>query len=252
MAYVSQPLPLEFWTRLLVRLEQEFKTRQEELAVLLKPLPTNIDSAAHMLSKAEKARQEAKVLLVELTELQVLQMMLRSQTRTRAYEVQLPEREDYVACLRNISEMQAVNLLPAPRRLLIENDLMVARSGMDAMKNAGVGEMQTAERNRLKNLCFELPVLGAEDVKKELSNLRETRTVIDQQEAELQRLKVSTMMEFIVTDAVAPLLHRFGIQVFARPKPLSESDSAEATPPEERAEPASSESSTTATSAIEG
>jgi hypothetical protein len=60
----------------------------------------------------------------------------------------------------------------------------------------------------------QLPVVGAEDTVEHERALRTLQSNVDQKDAELQNLKVSTRMSLRVPDELAALVQSFGVQMF--------------------------------------
>ncbi|HDR9103594.1 TPA: hypothetical protein QDB04_000314 [Burkholderia vietnamiensis] len=226
MLYVSQPLPLEFWTRLQARIEAEYRAQRARLAEMLKPCVATVDTGERSLHEGPQARSEALQKVFELEHLQVLLMMLAGQVRTARARAEIPEVEEHIACLRNIAELYETELSGRPRRQPLEHDIQAALLQYGNLRSAGTGEIVLAERQRLRALTIHLPVLGAEDLVNEEAALRKMHARIDQREAELQSLKVSTLVNFSVPENLATLVANFGVDM----QPVEEPEQPPAAP----------------------
>jgi hypothetical protein len=213
MQFVSQPLPLEFWTRLQTRIEAEYRAQRLRLTEMLQPCLATVDTGERTLQQGQQARDEALQKVFELEHLQVLLMMLAGQVRAARNRAQIPEVEEHITCLRNVAELYETELSGRPRRHPLEHDMQTALLQYGNLRSAGTGEIVLAERQRLRALTIHLPVLGAEDLTNEEVALRKMHARIDQREAELQSLKVSTLVTFSVPENLAPLVARFGVDL---------------------------------------
>lgn len=219
MSYSSTPLPLEFWTRLQNRMQVEYEAQLARLADALKPVPVTVDTGEVALQRAEQTRGEVFALVRELENMQLLFMILGGQVRTATYRASIPDAETHIACLRNIASLFETSLCGQPRRFPLEQELKATLSQYGALRTAGTGEVAMQERQRLRSVTINLPVLGAEDTTEHERALRTLHANIDQQEAELQNLKVTTRMSLRVPDELAALVASFSVTMTQDPEP---------------------------------
>lgn len=213
MPYVSAPLPLEFWTRLDVRLAAEYQVQCARLTEALEPETVTVDTGELALRQAEQARAAVFTKIVELENMQLLLMILGGQARATAVRAEIPDLEDHIKCLRNMADLYNTKLVGLSRRLPRVQEIQSILAQYGSLRNAGTGEITMAERARLRGLSIELPVLGSEDTVEHERALRALQSNIDQKDAELQNLKVSTLMALRVPDELAGLVESFGVQM---------------------------------------
>ncbi|KVP75509.1 hypothetical protein WJ96_07320 [Burkholderia ubonensis] len=219
MSYTSTPLPLQFWTRLQVRMADEYQAQRDRLAEALKPAPATVDTGDTNLQRSPQARAEVFSLVRELENIQSLLMILGGQVRIATFRAEILDVEAQITCLRNIAQVFEDFLCGLPRRLPLEQELQTALSQYAGLRTAGSGELILAERQRLRALTINLPVLGAEDTIEQERELRTLHSNIDQLEAELQSRKVSTLMALQVPDDLAELVTSFGVKMARDPEP---------------------------------
>jgi hypothetical protein len=211
MPYTSNPLPLEFWTRLEVRLTAAYQVQRARLTEGMAPTLVTVDTGDAVLKQAAQARAAIFAQVTELENMQVLLMILAGQARATAFQAEIPDLESHIACLRGMAELYSTALIGLPRRLPRETEIQSALTQYNALRNAGTGEITMSERARLRAMTIELPVVGAEDAVEHERNLRALQSTIDQKDAELQNLRVSTIMSLVVPDELAGLVESFGV-----------------------------------------
>ncbi len=220
MAFISQPRPLQFWTRLHARMESDYQAQRGRLAEALKPAHATIDTADLVLKRSAQTRSEVFVLLKGLEHTQIVFMILEGQARGATNRAGIPEVEAHIRCLRNIASLFSETFSGAPRRAPVEQDLAGAVTQFNALRNTGTGEMVLTERQRLRALSMSVPVVGAEDIVEQERELRSLQTNIDQLEAELQNLQVTTMLTLRLPDELAQVVANFGVAM--DPEPVAE------------------------------
>lgn len=230
MNYTSNPLPLEFWIRLQARVEAEFVARRARLPELLTPAPVTIDSGELAIVHLNQNRQEFFAQLNELESMQMLLMVLGGQVRIAMFRSDIMTVDAHIECLRNVAALYSDFTSNRPRRIIVEQELLAALKQYNALRSSGTGEAVLAERQRLRAFTRDLPVLGAEDTVEHERALRTLHSTIDQKEAELQNLKVTTLMQLTVPDSLANLIGSFGVEVFANEPSLLPAPEADAAP----------------------
>lgn len=244
MAYASQPRPLQFWTRLHSRMESEYQAQRSRLAEALKPMPVTIDTAEMLLKRSSQTRAEVFALLKELESMQVAFMILKGQVRIATNRAGIPETEAHIQCLREMASLFEESFSGAPRREPIEQELANAVAQFNTLRTAGSGEVVLTERQRLRALTIQLPVIGAEDTVEHERALRSLHSNIDQMEAELQNLMVNTMLSLRLPDELASVVANFGIDMQLEPEAQqlpAETPPASPDAPQESTEPAGNE-----------
>lgn len=213
MTYSSNPLPLEFWTRLEARLAAEYRAQLSRLAESTAPLQVTVDTGLGAVQQAQQARAAVFAQVRELENIQLLMMVLGGQVRTAIFHAEILDVEAHIQCLRNIAELFGSTLVSLPRRLPREQQIQSLLTEYNALRNLGTGEITMQERKRLRDMTVELPVVGAEDTAEHERTLRTLQSNIDQKDAELQNLKVSTLMSLRVSPDLAGLVQSFGVQM---------------------------------------
>ena len=211
MPYTSNPLPLEFWTRLEVRLTAAYQVQRARLTEAMAPSLVTVDTGDAALKQAAPARAAIFAQVAELENMQVLLMILAGQARATAFQAEIPDLESHIACLRGMAELYSTALTALPRRLPREQEIQATLTQYNALRNAGTGEITMSERARLRAMAIELPVVGAEDTVEHERGLRALQSNIDQKDAELQNKRVTTMMSLVVPDELASLVESFGV-----------------------------------------
>ena len=219
MSFSSTPLPLEFWTRLQHRMTAEYQAQLTRLAEMLKPTPVTVDTGEQALQRAPQARGELFGRVHELENLQLVLMILGGQLRIASFRAEIPDLEAHIYCLRSMAQLKEDFLTGLPRRAPFEQEIQVALTQYAGLRTAGTGEVILSERQRLRALTINLPPLGAEDTVEQERALRTLLTNIDQKEAELQNLKVSTLLSLRVPDDLAQLISSFGVPMERDPEP---------------------------------
>lgn len=214
MTYSSKPLPLEFWTRFEVRLAADYQAQRARLDDAMLPLSVTVDTGELVLQQAEAARAAVFKHMRELENMQLLLMILGGQVRTVAFRAEIPDFEAHIACLRNMADLFNGVLTGLPRRLPREMEIRSILTQYAALRNAGTGEITMSERARLRGMTIEMPVIGAEDAHEHERALRSLQSNIDQKDAELQNLRVSTLMSLRVPEELAGLVHSFGVDMW--------------------------------------
>ncbi len=213
MPFISKPMPLEFWLRLQVRLESEFQALRSRIPTMLQPVPAAAETVALAQEQADQARAEVFASLSTLENLQMLVLVLRGQLRRALFEVEVPDIESHIACLREVASLYADFMSGLPRRSPAAQELNAAVTQLASQRTAGQTEAVQAERQRLRTMQRELPILGAEDSALYESVLRTMRSEIDQRESELQSIKSTTSMQLTVPDGLAQLLDSYGLEM---------------------------------------
>jgi len=221
MSYSSTPLPLEFWTRLQVRMDAEYKVQLSRLADALRPIAVTVDSGELALQRVQQTRSEVFAQVRDLENMQLLFMILAGQVRRATFKAEIPDVETHIACLRQMASLFETSLCGMPRRFPVEQEIQAALTAYAALRTAGTGEVTMQERQRLRALTLNLPVIGAEDTGEHERALRTLHSNIDQKEAELQNLRVTTMLSLRVPDELADLVASFGVQMLADPVPAT-------------------------------
>lgn len=230
MPYASSPLPLEFWTRLEVRLAAEYQAQCARLDEAMAPVTATVDTGELMLKQADQARAAVFGKIAELENLQLLIMILGGQARATAFRAQIPDLEAHITCLRNMAALYSARLTGLPRRLARAQEVQALLTQYGGLRNAGSGDVAISERARLRGMAIEMPVVGAEDTVEHERALRALQSNIDQQDAELQNLRVSTMMSLRVPDELAGLVESFGVQMMPVTPPSAPSAPASEAP----------------------
>lgn len=213
MTFSSNRLPLEFWTRLQVRLAAEYQAQRARLTDAMAPIPVTVDTGTIALQQAQAARAAVFAQVHELENMQLLLMIMGGQVRTATFRAEIPDLEAHITCLRNMAELFSGVLSGLPRRFPREQEVQSLLSEYHALRNLGTGEITMQERQRLRAMAIPLPVVGAEDAVEHERALRTLQSNIDQKDAELQNLKVRTLMTLRVPNELAALVQSFGVQM---------------------------------------
>lgn len=214
MTHTSNPLPLEFWTRLEVRLGAEYQAQRTRLTDAMVSLPVTVDTGVVAMQQAQQARAAVFAQVRELENIQLLLMVLGGQVRSATFHAEIPDLEAHINFLRNMAELFSTALVGLPRRMPREQEIQGVLTEYNALRNLGTGEITMQERQRLRGMTIQLPVVGAEDTVEHERALRTLQSNVDQKDAELQNLKVSTRMSLRVPDELAALVQSFGVQMF--------------------------------------
>lgn len=221
MNYRSRPLPLDFWVRLLARLNAEFETKRTALTVLMRPKSATVDSAHLVTNQVSLARQGVFDGLHYLEQLQALMLTLANQSRLELFKAGILDLDQRIACLQNVVAMFRETMCGLPSRTAIEQELQHAVAQYDLMQHAGHSEAINAERQRLCAVIREMPVVGSEDSAGYEVAVRTLQTSIDQMEADRQHLNVSTLLSMHVPGHLASLLAMYGVEMAADADPGS-------------------------------
>jgi hypothetical protein len=194
-------------------MESDYQAQRSRLAEALKPTSVTIDTAELELNRAAQTRGEVFALLKELESMQVVFMILTGQVRSATNRAGIPEVEAHINCLRNMASLFEDSLSAAPRRLPLEQDLKHAVAQYASLRTTGSGDLGVSERQRLRALTVQLPVIGAEDTVEHERALRSLHSNIDQMDAELQNMLVATMLSLRLPDDLAHVVANFGIEM---------------------------------------
>lgn len=221
MNYVSKPLPLEFWTRFEARLAAEYQAQRARLADARAPITATVDTGELALQQVPVARDAVFKQVQALEDMQILLMILGGQARRVAFRAEIPDVEAHIACLRNMADMFSSVLESLPRRVPREMEIRSLLGQYAALRNAGTGEVTMAERARLRSVNVELPIIGVEDALEHERALRALQSNIDQRDAELQNLRVTTLMALNVPADLVELVQSFGIEMWPEEAPTA-------------------------------
>jgi hypothetical protein len=225
-------------------MESDYQAQRSRLAEALKPAHATIDTAELVLKRSAQTRSEVFVLLKELEHMQIVFMIIEGQTRGATNRAGIPEVEAHIRCLRNIASLFSETFSGAPRRAPVEQDLAGAATQFNLLRNTGTGEMVLTERQRLRALSMSVPVVGAEDIVGHERELRSLQTNIDQLEAELQNLQVTTMLTLRLPDELAQVIANFGVAMNPEPAAPSLPAAADSAAAPEASQPAAASSET--------
>jgi hypothetical protein len=226
-------------------MESEYLAQRSRLAEALTPTSVTIDTAEMVLKRSAQTRAEVFALLKELESMQVVFMILTGQVRNATNRAGIPEVEAHIKCLRNMASLFEDSFASAPRRVPLEQELSNAVAQYAGLRTAGSGDLVLSERQRLRALTVQLPVIGAEDTVEHERALRSLHSSIDQMDAELQNLMVATMLSLRLPDDLAPVVANFGIEMMREPEapalPAEDSSSAALDTPQAPSAPAEGE-----------
>lgn len=218
--FVTEKHSLEFWMRLQNRFAVTFEEGRKKLAdYRAMVIPASVADAEMMRNRAAAARGDALQLLTELENLRLLMMVVEGQLRYAAQNVELPFLESQMACLRDAIDLYRSSVCGLPQRQQAEEDLADFGRRFDALKNAGNGEASTTERQRLRDQCVALRVLGREDSGRHEDQCRTYETSLDHLATRVQQLKSSTLVDLQVPDNTVAVLAGYGVQVFEAVQP---------------------------------
>lgn len=212
--YHTQPLSIEFWDRLLSRLDAEYESSLGKLSALLKPVTATIDTSAEALQQVKKQREQALALAFDLENLQLLKLAMNSQLRHAIFSTEIPATLAQAEALRKIHGLLTQCFTGLGLRGTVELDMQSASRQFHALRSAGQGESANADRMRLRSLQWELPVIDAEDAQGKESEANSLRTAIDELDIKLQSLRANTFVTLQFPEPQALLLQRlFGLKV---------------------------------------
>ncbi|GBG14343.1 uncharacterized protein NMK_1942 [Novimethylophilus kurashikiensis] len=220
--FESQPLSIEFWNRLLSRLEADFLARRQSLRALLTPKAATVETLSVVLGQTARMRNQAVAELNNLENLQLLIQAVSSQVRQVSFDVGIPTLEQQISTVRNIISVFEEYMCGLPSRVIDEEDINHAATQYTALRSSGTGEAATTERQRLRSITRELRVFGSEDSGEYETSTRNMQTTLDQWDADLQSLRVSTLLSVRVTPELAELLSSFGVAVYEMALPPAE------------------------------
>lgn len=221
MTFSSKPLPLEFWTRLEARLAADYQDQCARLRDAMLPMPVTVDTGELALQQSAAARDAVFGKVAELENMQLVLMILSGQVRKVSFRAQIPDAEAHIACLRNMAALFGEVITGLPRREPRELELRSVLTQYNALRNAGTGEITMSERARLRGMTIELPIVGMEDAVDHERALRSLQSNIDQLDAELQNLRVSTLMSLRVPPELASLVQSFGVDMWQDEAPAA-------------------------------
>lgn len=230
MTYLSEPLPLEFWNRLLPRLTAEFDSQRFRLNDLLQARAATVDTAPLVINQVSHARQEALALLAELEQVQALLLTVTQQAHVAMFNAGAHDLRQRIACLRNVVGLFEATMCGLPPRGPVEQELAFVAEKHQTLRNAGHSDALNTERQRLCAATYMLPVVGREEGEDFEDAVRSLRTSIDQMEAQLQAAQAHTMLSVQASEAQARLLVRFGVAMVLANAPAERVVEAEAAP----------------------
>ena len=218
--FVTDQHSLEFWIRLRGRLTTAFEEGRSRLVEYRnKVLPATVNDAELMRNRASSARVDALTLLNELSSLRVLMLSLDGQLAYASHSVNLPFLESQILCLRDAIDIYRSSVCGLPQRQTGEDDLDDYVRRYEALRNAGNGDVPANERQRLRDQCVSLRVLGREDGAQYEEQCRNFETDLDHLATSVQHLKATTLVAIDVPDGSVKALEGFGVRVFAKTPP---------------------------------
>lgn len=214
MAYYTKGYSLEFWGRLLNRLEAEFAAGDALLQSLMTPLPASVDSLPLAQAQADANRALVYEALSRLELVQVLLVAVTLGHQDKLAEVGIPQLELQLAARRQIANLFGRHMCGLPRRTLVEQDLHIANERFNALRSAGQGDSINLERQRMRAITRDILVVGQEDAAGYETATRRLQTEIDELDSELQALRVGTVLALELPDEQAAALAEFGVLVY--------------------------------------
>jgi hypothetical protein len=213
--YTTDNHSLEFWLRLQSRLAAAFEDGRKKLAEYRSMVfPAGVNDAKLMTDRARGARADALKLLDDLSNLRLLMLSLESQLALASSRVELPYLEQQIACLRDAVDLLRSSVCGLPQRQPGEDDLNGFVSQYEAVRNAGNGDHAMNERQRLRDQCVSLRVLGREDGSLYEDECRTFETQLDHLATQVLHLKASTQLALTLPELAAQALVSFGVQLY--------------------------------------
>lgn len=211
MPYASQPMSIEFWTRLESRLATHYNVQRARLTEAMQPIQVTVDTGGPALQQSVESRKAVFSQIRELENIQLLLMILSGQVRFVSFQAEIPDLHAHIQCLKQTAEVLDSVLTNLPFRRPREQELNTLLTDYTALRNLGTGEVTMQERSRLRAITIQLPIVGAEDAAADERTLRVLQSSIDEKEAELQNLMVTTKFSLRVPDELASLVMSFGV-----------------------------------------
>lgn len=220
MTHVSQSRSLEFWTRLIARLNAEFDRHLAHVSAACRPREATVDTAALALEQVGRARDEIRAGLGYMEQLQVTILALTGQVSVAAFQAGIQDLDQRILCVSKVVGLFEATMGELPYRQPFEQELEQATAYFQSLRNAGHSDALNAERQRLSAVVRSLPVVGREDGAPYEEALRTMQTSLDELEAERQLRAVSTLLAIQVSEAQAGILRPFGLEFALEQAPV--------------------------------
>lgn len=211
MELLTEERPLDFWNRLLVRIQREFEQGLTRLPLLSTPIEASADSLPSVLAQVQSNQGAVRALLTELENLQVLARVLAPQLGRVTFDAGIPYLEQRISAHQRVADMFRQHMCQRPLSQVSTQELTIAAARLDALRTAGQGESIVAERNRLRAMVRQIPIVSAEDGVLYEAAVRKLDSEIDMMDSELQSLRIGTLVQLRIAAVLAPTLTQFGV-----------------------------------------
>lgn len=211
MELLTESRPLDFWNRLLVRVQREFDQGLTRLPLLSVPLEASTESLPAVLLQVQNNQAAVRALLTDLESLQVLARTLAPQLGRVTFDVGIPYLEQRISAHQRVADMFRLHMCQRPLSQVAAQELSLAATRLEALRTAGQGESISAERNRLRAMVRQIPVISTEDGAPYEAAVRKLDSEIDMMDSELQSLRIGTLVQLRIGAALAPTLVQFGV-----------------------------------------
>ena len=211
---LSQPLSLDFCERLIARLDQDFDAKESQLAELALPREATCANYQLIAAQNEELRRSASDLMARQEDLLSVQSLIRLARDRKAFEEGLVYDEQGMRSLQRTIDMLQRHVTKLPRRQPVEQELANISDQLQQMQRAGHGENVNAERQRLRAITRNLPVMGQEDFSDVASYATRLQAIVDEgmENIRAARLGMKVRVPFPAERYVPQLLTEFGVK----------------------------------------
>lgn len=217
MNLLTEARPLDFWSRLLVRVQNEFDQGLLRLPQLALPVEATTDSLDAALGQVAHNKGVVQSLLAELEALQVVISTLAPQLDRVTFDVGIPTLSQRIEATKRVADIYRDHMCQRPMRQPITIELTQSAARLESLRTAGQGESVVAERNRLRTLVRQVPVISGEDAVPYETAVRKLDSDIDMMSSDLQALRIGTQVQLQIGEVLAPVLAKFGVAAAPAP-----------------------------------
>ena len=162
--FITATISLDRWDLALRRLDQHIDRLTAKLDESIQPVPMNLNTYELLLPRTESSRSSSFSLLNELDNCYNLRQSIQSQYERAEHDSGVRALEFEIQNVLSIKRLLEKVILGAPSRSLVQEDLQYAINQYAILRSAGDGDTVRAERARLRELIFNMPILGVEDL----------------------------------------------------------------------------------------
>lgn len=210
--FLAGPLALGHWQRIRTRLHAQYEQTLAHLNNFLTREQLTVDSGPHHLQQGEHLRGEARGALQRLDLMLTLDMQLQLELLDAERRSGLTTLGLQLMMLRKLESLLAAHVENLPSRQIAEhrlNEALVQYAGL----RSGSSESIMQERQLLRQVLHDIPVLGAEDVGGFVEYLRTTRALVDDMAAKVDHVSASSLLQLSLPTELAEILRVLGVPI---------------------------------------